>query len=67
MTIISPGFTRTNYADAVTNEDVKAQLAESVEKFAMSPTDVARAIAFAIEQPDGLGINEIVLRSTAQP
>ncbi len=67
VTIISPGFTRTNYADTVTNDDVRAELAQSVEKFAMSPADIARAIAFAIEQPDGLGINEIVLRSTAQP
>jgi NADP-dependent 3-hydroxy acid dehydrogenase YdfG len=35
VTIISPGFTRTNFAETVTNPEVKAQLAESRDKFAM--------------------------------
>jgi NADP-dependent 3-hydroxy acid dehydrogenase YdfG len=56
----------TNFADTVTHAETRRQLLESAEKFAMSPADVARAIAYAIEQPNGLGINEIVLRSTAQ-
>jgi len=35
----------------VTNPEVKAKLAESRDKFAMPPDAIARAIAFAIEQP----------------
>ena len=62
VTIISPGFTRTNFAEAVTNPEVKAQLAESREKFAMPPD----AIAFAIEQPAEVDVNEVVVRPTAQ-
>ncbi|MEP7348156.1 MAG: SDR family oxidoreductase, partial [Gemmatimonadaceae bacterium] len=49
VTIISPGFTRTNFADTITNPNVKAQLVESRDKFAMPPDAIARAIAFAIE------------------
>ena len=66
VTIISPGFVRTNFADGVTNPEVKAQLAESRDKFAMPPDAIARAIAFAIEQPADIDVNEIIIRPTAQ-
>ena len=66
VTIISPGFVRTNFAEGVTNPEVKAQLAESRDKFAMPPDAIARAIAFAIEQPADVDVNEIVIRPTAQ-
>ena len=66
VTIVSPGFVDTNCADAVTNPDVKAQLVAARDKFAMSPDAVARAIAFAIEQPAEVEVGEIVVRSTAQ-
>jgi NADP-dependent 3-hydroxy acid dehydrogenase YdfG len=32
----------------------------------MTPDAVARAIAYAIEQPDNIDVNEIVIRPTAQ-
>ena len=38
VTIISPGFVRTNFTEGVTNPEVKAQLAASQDKFAM-PSD----------------------------
>ena len=66
VTIISPGFTRTNFAESVTNPEVKAQLADSRDKFALPPDAIARAIAFAIEQPADVDVNEIVIRPTAQ-
>ena len=66
VTIISPGFVRTNFADSVTNPEVKAKLAESRDKFAMPPDAIARAIAFAIEQPADIDVNEIIIRPTAQ-
>lgn len=66
VTIISPGFVRTNFADGVTNPEIRAQLAASRDKFAMRPDAIARAIAFAIEQPPEIDVNEIVIRPTAQ-
>jgi NADP-dependent 3-hydroxy acid dehydrogenase YdfG len=45
VTIISPGFVRTNFAETVRNPDMKAQLAESRDKFALPPNAIARAIA----------------------
>ncbi len=66
VTIISPGFVHTNFAEGVTNPEVKAQLAAARDKFAMPPEAIARAIAFAIEQPADIDVNEIVIRPTAQ-
>jgi NADP-dependent 3-hydroxy acid dehydrogenase YdfG len=66
VTIISPGFVRTNFAEGVTNPEMKAQLVDSRDKFAMPPDAIARAIAFAIEQPADVDVNEIIVRPTAQ-
>ena len=65
VTIISPGMTRTNFADTMTNPQVKAQLEERRDKIAMPPEAIARAIAFAIEQPADVDVSEIIVRSTA--
>jgi NADP-dependent 3-hydroxy acid dehydrogenase YdfG len=66
VTIISPGFVRTDFVESVTNLELKAQLTASRDKFAMPPDAIARAIAFAIEQPADVDVNEIVVRPTAQ-
>jgi NADP-dependent 3-hydroxy acid dehydrogenase YdfG len=66
VTVISPGFTRTNFAESMTNQEVKSQIVASMEKFAMSPDAIARAIAFAIEQPADVDVGEIIVRPTAQ-
>ncbi len=66
VTIISPGMTRTNFAESMTNPDVRAKLEESRDSFAMSPYAIARAIVFAIEQPADIDVGEIVVRPTAQ-
>jgi NADP-dependent 3-hydroxy acid dehydrogenase YdfG len=66
VTVISPGFVRTNFADGVTSAPVKVQLEASRDSFAMPPEAIARAVAFAIEQPADVDVNEIVIRPTAQ-
>jgi NADP-dependent 3-hydroxy acid dehydrogenase YdfG len=66
VTIISPGFVRTAFVEAVNNPDVKAQLIEARDKFAVPPDAIARAIAFAIEQPSDIDVGEIIVRPTAQ-
>jgi NADP-dependent 3-hydroxy acid dehydrogenase YdfG len=66
VTIISPGFVRTNFAEGVTNPEVKAQLEGARDKFALPPEAIARAIVFAIEQPGDVDVGEIIVRPTAQ-
>src|SRR2546426_29482 len=66
VTGISPGFVHTNLADSMTNSGVKSQIIDRMDKIAIPPVAIARAIAFAIEQPDEIDVNEIVVRPTAQ-
>ena len=67
VTLVSPGFVRTNFAERVTNTEVKARLEASRDRFAMQPEVVAKAIAFAIDQPADVDVSEIIMRATAQP
>src|SRR5205809_5871413 len=66
VTGISPGFVHTNLADSTTNPEVKSQIIDQRDKIAIAPDAIARAIAFAIEQPADVDVNEIVIRPTAQ-
>ncbi len=66
VTIISPGFVRTTFTEKAANPEVRAQLVASRDRFAISPDAIAGAIAFAIEQPADVDVNEIVVRPTAQ-
>jgi len=66
VTGISPGFIHTDFAESMTNPNVKAQIVDARDKMAISPDAIARAIAFAIEQPSDVDIGDIVIRPTAQ-
>jgi NADP-dependent 3-hydroxy acid dehydrogenase YdfG len=66
VTIISPGMTRTNSAGSMTDPAVRDQLAETVDRIGMPSEAVARAIAYAIEQPADIDVGEVVIRPTAQ-
>ncbi|WP_096665050.1 SDR family oxidoreductase [Polaromonas sp. AET17H-212] len=66
VTVVSPGFTRTNFAESMTVPALKAQTLASMDKFAIPPDAIARAIAFAIEQPADVDVGEIIVRPTAQ-
>ncbi|CAN5476191.1 SDR family oxidoreductase [soil metagenome] len=66
VTVISPGFTRTNFAESMTDASLKARTLASMDEFAISPEAIARAMVFAIEQPADVDVGEIVVRPTAQ-
>ena len=66
VTVVSPGYVGTAFADSVTSPGVRAQLVASREQFAIPPEAIARAIAFAIEQPADVDVGDIVVRPTAQ-
>jgi len=66
VTIISPGFVHTDFADSMTNPEVKAQILAMRDQLAISPDAIAQAIAFAIAQPANVDIGELVIRPTAQ-
>jgi NADP-dependent 3-hydroxy acid dehydrogenase YdfG len=55
VTLIEPGMTDTDFFDNRPGE------------WALSDKDIARAVMFALEQPPGVDINEILIRPTSQP
>ena len=66
VTVISPGFVRTNFVEAVANPETKAQLIQARDALAIPPDAIARAITFAIEQAADVDVSEIIVRPTAQ-
>jgi len=64
-TSISPGFVRTELVDHVDDQDIREQLQARMAA-GISPDAVARAVAFAIEQPDDVEIGDITIRPTTQ-
>jgi NADP-dependent 3-hydroxy acid dehydrogenase YdfG len=63
VTIISPGVVESELADTITDEGAKKAMDE-FRAHAMSPDAIARAILFAIEQPAGVSVSEIIVRPT---
>jgi NADP-dependent 3-hydroxy acid dehydrogenase YdfG len=66
VTVVSPGMVRTDFTDSITDPDVRAQIGDAVTTLAISPDAIARAIAFAIEQPADVDVGDITVRPTAQ-
>lgn len=66
VTTISPGFVSTDLASSITEPTIQSQTVAMMERMAIPPAAIARAIAFAIEQPANVDVGEIVVRPTAQ-
>jgi NADP-dependent 3-hydroxy acid dehydrogenase YdfG len=64
-TIISPGAVSTELTLSITDSDLKPGIDE-IYKGAIDAESIARAIAFAIEQPADVAINEMIIRPTRQ-
>ena len=65
-TIISPGAVATELPNSVTEADVAKGIGQFYEEYAIPADSFARAVAFAIGQPDDVDINEILFRPTRQ-
>jgi NADP-dependent 3-hydroxy acid dehydrogenase YdfG len=63
---ISPGFVQTDLASSMTDPGIRAGTTAQMGAIGIPPTAIARAIAFAIEQPPEVDVGEIVVRPTAQ-
>lgn len=61
-TVISPGAVATELPNSITDPDA----AERIHKFAIPAESFARAVAFAISQPEDVDVNEILFRPTRQ-
>jgi NADP-dependent 3-hydroxy acid dehydrogenase YdfG len=65
-TSVSPGYVRTELVDYVEDPVQREQVQQAMAALGISPDAVARAIAFAVEQPDDVEIGDITIRPTRQ-
>lgn len=65
-TVISPGAVATELPDSVTEPDVAESFHKFYETFAIPADSFARALVFAMSQPDDVDVNEILFRPTRQ-
>jgi len=65
-TVISPGAVATELPNSITEPDVAENFHKFYETFAIPADSFARAVAFAIGQPEDVDVNEILFRPTRQ-
>jgi NADP-dependent 3-hydroxy acid dehydrogenase YdfG len=65
-TVISPGAVATELPDSITERDVSEGIHKFYEQFAIPADSFARAVAFAMSQPEDVDVNEILFRPTRQ-
>jgi NADP-dependent 3-hydroxy acid dehydrogenase YdfG len=65
-TSISPGYVRTELVDYIDDPAIRAEVRERMATLGIDPDAVARAVAFAVEQPDDVEIGDITVRPTRQ-
>jgi NADP-dependent 3-hydroxy acid dehydrogenase YdfG len=65
-TVISPGAVATELPNSATEPDVAAGIKKFYDDFAIPADSFARAVVFAMSQPEEVDINEILFRPTRQ-
>jgi NADP-dependent 3-hydroxy acid dehydrogenase YdfG len=63
VTIVSPGVVATELGDDISDPAAKSFLAD-LRKSALTADAIARAIAYAVEQPEDVSVNEVIVRPT---
>ncbi len=66
-TVISPGAVATELLEHISEKTIQAQTRAFVDKIAVPAETFARMVAFAINEPANVDVNEILFRPTAQP
>lgn len=64
VTIISPGVVETELGSDITDDSAKGALQE-FRKTALTPDAIARAVLYAVSQPDDVDVNEVIVRPIA--
>lgn len=66
VTTLYPGAVASELVNGSSDAEASSAMKSFYENYEISADSVARAIAFAVEQPDDVSINEITLRPTSQ-
>lgn len=66
VTIVAPGATESELAESISDPNLKRMAIEQFRINLLPAVAIAKAVAYAISQPDDVDVNEIVVRPTAQ-
>ena len=66
VTVVSPGVTESELADSISDEAGRNEM-KAFRRIAIPAAAIARAVAYAIEQPDDVDVSEVIVRPTASP
>lgn len=66
VTVVSPGVVESELADSISDARARDAM-KAFRRVALAPEAIARAIAYAIEQPEDVDVSELVVRPTASP
>jgi NADP-dependent 3-hydroxy acid dehydrogenase YdfG len=66
VTVISPGVVESELADSITDDSARDAM-KAFRRIAIQPEAIARAVAYAIDQPDNVDVSEVIVRPTASP
>ncbi len=61
VTLLSPGVTESELADSITDNDAKEFMKE-YRRTALPATAIARAVVYALEQPENTDVSEVVIK-----
>jgi NADP-dependent 3-hydroxy acid dehydrogenase YdfG len=64
--VIEPGAVATELTDHITHAQSKQGIEQFYSEVAITAQDVAEVIAFAVNRPRRMTLNEILIRPTAQ-
>lgn len=62
---VSPGVINTGWADKVT-DPAGRKAAQELNKIAISPDDIGRAVVYALNQPENVTVNDLIISPTRQ-
>jgi len=66
VTVICPGVVESELADTISDDSARAAMKE-FRRIALQADAIARAVAYAIDQPDDVDVSEVIVRPTASP
>lgn len=66
VTTICPGVVESELADSITDASARDAM-KAFRRIAITPDAIARAVAYAVEQPDDVDVSEVIVRPTASP
>ncbi|MFF3859429.1 SDR family oxidoreductase [Streptomyces sp. NPDC002209] len=65
VTVVCPGLTRTELTHSGGTDRLQDAVRDAVGEVGLDSSAIADAICYAVDQPEGVDVNELIVRSTA--